>query len=685
MNACRYTVRSVPSMTSTGSGMVDVASFIEVGPLGQVAGLEIVHRWLDLIGRRVTDLQRQIVTEALDRCSYPLYARLIFDQVRRWHSYDPPPLAVLQPTVQGAIGHLYEQMEEKFGRPIVRHSLAYVTAARHGLTESELEHILSLDDRLLNAVFGFWKPPVRRIPPLLWTRLRADLGAYVVERSADGGQRVLGWYHRQFAAAARQRYLTPQPNDDEDGKIETKGACFAAMIHEISAEFFSGRWGGGKPKPFRYTDQQVKRFALSRADAEADRKVPRQPYQIDTGGSRGTWINRRRLSEYPWHLLHAGSTAASATAEQTTKLNLRQRQLTVVENIKRRVFFDYNWLYSKLKSGDNANGGSGAAQGLIDELEYFMELDRGGLGRDSDMRTLVATLRLIRPYVDRYPESLGVELAGRLAGLVGSRRSSAAQLSAVDRLLAGCDRLGAELCPLRPVLTCFESADLGLRANVAVRSTEPWIEGGAAAVVCNRTMTTVFVIDYDDHGLPTLSTWDLETGDRVAERVLVSGRQLNDADKQTAADAATGSSIVDIYIEARLIGLHEDHLLALYVPRYYGLQRERSGMEGFADVIRLSDGAVIRTLREFLSGQPFRNSLLYLTDNWVAIRYGWGVPLFNLWKDAKVGLTKPHALSKDESKFVLVRSKKVGMKSHHGEVSTFRLHSKISSDSYRGL
>jgi hypothetical protein len=94
-----------------------------------------------------------------------------------------------------------------------------------------------------------------------------------------------------------------------------------------------------------------------------------------------------------------------------------------------------------------------------------MELDRDGLGCDSELRTLVATLRLVRPYVDRYPESLGVELAGRLARHVGRR----GRRSAVDRLVAGCDLLGVELCALRPVLSCFESADLGLRANIAVR------------------------------------------------------------------------------------------------------------------------------------------------------------------------------------------------------------------------
>jgi hypothetical protein len=111
----------------------------------------------------------------------------------------------------------------------------------------------------------------------------------------------------------------------------------------------------------------------------------------------------------------------------------------------------------------------------------------------------------------------------------------------------------------------------------------------------------------------------------------------------------------------------------MYLPYQRGMMRNHDNRlvakEGYADIIRLSDGKVVRTIREFLAGQPFKNSVLYMTNNWVAIRYGWGVPLFHLWNDSKVRLTKSHALTPDEAKFILVRSKKVGVKSSQGDVS----------------
>ena len=75
------------------------------------------------------------------------------------------------------------------------HALAYITASKSGLSETELEDLLSLDDRVLDDVYQYHMPPVRRIPPLLWTRIRNDLPNYLSEREADGVS-VLNWYHR---------------------------------------------------------------------------------------------------------------------------------------------------------------------------------------------------------------------------------------------------------------------------------------------------------------------------------------------------------------------------------------------------------------------------------------------------------------------------------------------------------
>ena len=68
----------------------------------------------------------------------------------------------------------------------VSHALSYVTASRNGLSDTELEDVLSLDDTVLNDVFQHWLPPLRRLPPLLIPRLFDELERYLVEREANG-------------------------------------------------------------------------------------------------------------------------------------------------------------------------------------------------------------------------------------------------------------------------------------------------------------------------------------------------------------------------------------------------------------------------------------------------------------------------------------------------------------------
>jgi len=89
----------------------------------------------------------------------------------------------------------YKFTNVQHGGLLVTHALAYITAAKSGLSETELEDLISLDDRVLDDVYQYHMPPVRRIPPLLWTRIRNDLPNYLSEREADGVS-VLSWYHR---------------------------------------------------------------------------------------------------------------------------------------------------------------------------------------------------------------------------------------------------------------------------------------------------------------------------------------------------------------------------------------------------------------------------------------------------------------------------------------------------------
>ena len=290
-------------------------NFVKVCPLGQSLSHEIVVRWLALSNRTLTHAQMEIVRSALTTCSLPLYTKLVYEEVHRWKSTWAASATHLELTVKGLINMLLDRMEKVHGRLLVSHALAYVTASRSGLTDAEMEDVLSLDDDVLDDVFTFWVPPIRRIPPLLWTRIRGDLRHYLVEREADNVT-VLAWYHRQFQVTVRDRYLT-----DRNFRLRT---------HSALADYFLGLWGGGKKKPFRYSELLCDKLQLKSREGEADRKMPTQPlkWKVKHGAVTKVRYNLRKLTELPYHLYRSE----------------RYHELW------QEVLYNYRWLHAKLKA-----------------------------------------------------------------------------------------------------------------------------------------------------------------------------------------------------------------------------------------------------------------------------------------------------------------------------------------------
>ena len=151
--------------------------------MNEAAG--ILECWLRSSNRALIPSQKEVVLNAFQECPLPLYLKLSFDQAIRWKSYTPEDEATLASGVKNVINDFLEQVERRHGKILVSHALAYITASKNGLTEPELEDILSLDDEVLDDVYQYWTPPFRRLPPLLWIRIRSDIGDYLVERGAD--------------------------------------------------------------------------------------------------------------------------------------------------------------------------------------------------------------------------------------------------------------------------------------------------------------------------------------------------------------------------------------------------------------------------------------------------------------------------------------------------------------------
>ena len=328
-------------------------NYIQILPLGQSVSLGIIQEWLSASKRSLTEHQFDVVQFALSSCSLPLYTRLVFKEVCRWTSYDTPDVTRLAETVKGVIHTLFDRVERQHGKTFVAYALSYITASKNGLSDAELEDVLSLDDTVLNDVFIHWIPPIRRIPPLLWPRLNDDLSNYIVQREANGII-VNWWYHRQFISVAQKRFLCVPDHRKH--------------IHGNLSDYFLGTWGG-KPKPFEYDKKHMKVLGLHSRNSAADRKVPKQPlwfgHSIYLPPRHGRVLyNLRKLSELPYHLTESGQTFV----------------------LKQEVLFNYVWLHTKL-----------SATSLQDVLSDFIQAIEAGVDDKEVQVSQTSTLNSLAP------------------------------------------------------------------------------------------------------------------------------------------------------------------------------------------------------------------------------------------------------------------------------------------------
>jgi NACHT domain- and WD repeat-containing protein len=182
--------------------------------MSRADGDRLLTQWLEQAGRTLQPHQRE---EVLGRFvapdqpgGLPLYLKLAFEEARRWTSYMPAHKTLLTSDVGGLLRQLFARLSESanHGPLLVGRSLAYLAAAKQGLSEDEMLDVLSADAEVM-ADFerkALHMVENRRLPVVIWSRLYYDVEPYLTERSIEGGV-VFSYYHRQLAEAITAEYL----------------------------------------------------------------------------------------------------------------------------------------------------------------------------------------------------------------------------------------------------------------------------------------------------------------------------------------------------------------------------------------------------------------------------------------------------------------------------------------------
>jgi len=174
-------------------------------------GSMALTKWLDDAKRGLTDEQEESVLAGFRSCPLPLYLKLAFEEARRWKSYDGLP--GLAGDVPGIVGDMLNRLRGKknHGEVLVRTFLGLLSAARNGLSETEVLELLSEDNSVMTDLKtrSARSPEASGVPAVVWLRLYHDLAPYMMERSADNTV-LLNFYHRQVGETVKATYLKPE-------------------------------------------------------------------------------------------------------------------------------------------------------------------------------------------------------------------------------------------------------------------------------------------------------------------------------------------------------------------------------------------------------------------------------------------------------------------------------------------
>eukprot|EP00041_Stephanoeca_diplocostata_P037716 m.1439093 g.1439093 ORF g.1439093 m.1439093 type:complete len:1588 (+) comp25093_c0_seq23:2068-6831(+) len=200
---------------------------------------------LNGIHRTLTPAQWDVVVRSISHCTLPLYIQLTFGACSRWKSTQPLPCQQFPTSVQGMVSDFYDSLVIH-GPHLVQWSVALLAASQEGLTETELLDVLSCCDDVMDELQAKHTPPRRRLPPLIWSRLREDFLGYLVLRGSAGGLPVLKFFHRQFWEVAEAKFLGKKVHRVATARLLAR--YFSGTLEDTSRGIpVNGTWCNGKP------------------------------------------------------------------------------------------------------------------------------------------------------------------------------------------------------------------------------------------------------------------------------------------------------------------------------------------------------------------------------------------------------------------------------------------------------
>ena len=116
----------------------------------------------------------------------------------------------------------------KYFHIFFKYVIEILSIVKSGISDNELEDVLSLDDKVLNKIYEDQIPEVRRVPAILVMKIKKEILSYLECIEADGAH-VFRWSHKQFRDATLARYFR-RPEVEWSTLIGSDPSRYSALI-----------------------------------------------------------------------------------------------------------------------------------------------------------------------------------------------------------------------------------------------------------------------------------------------------------------------------------------------------------------------------------------------------------------------------------------------------------------------
>ncbi|KAJ3099697.1 hypothetical protein HDU97_002866 [Phlyctochytrium planicorne] len=207
-----------------------------------------IKKWMDLDGRKLRVDQTEAIVKAFQSSSPTdsggLCIRMLkclYNTSRKWKVSDNEVPNEFPTTVQEYMDQVLTNIEDTSGLILTKTALSLIYLSRDGLTQSELEDLLSLDDEVLKECYKWQGAPKMRIPYFSLSRLLQSLNEFVFRRNSWGGELFSFTGDADFRDAVKARYLSEGSSDEP--YLELLAKYFMGTYYEGYSESKTGGEG----------------------------------------------------------------------------------------------------------------------------------------------------------------------------------------------------------------------------------------------------------------------------------------------------------------------------------------------------------------------------------------------------------------------------------------------------------